>query len=573
MRRKGIFTLLTAVCMVLAFSAVSFAANQIFLKTTVPNIPKSECYQAGSITMEMDAETAMREGDVIQFTLNNKTTVCKALNMFLRISTGTLLDDPSVAGAPVTATTGTVSAPGTGVWGFQITAPNADTVAGQIITMQLQRRTLAGVLVVPDVDPTLRAIMAYTGGAPTDKMVIKLFDGKTGSLAAQSVFLKPSTVAANYDTIIVPSDNALCIDTLTQNFPDEYVQATPDSIPILPANRLNFSGDYRIAHILSELTYTLVTCKGANCGTILIGSSDQTTATCSAFDFEGTSGYCTGTAFTNLHKASRFVLQSSQPYEVTGYTVKMEILVNDQTGEHGVYWSNTPPQYGNFTTSAAACSSPITGALSTPTYLRGDGTTAAVPVPPIAGSCTGVAAAAKAVTINTVTQNLFVLGDSYLFIDFPPLNYNLAEVQAGDIVTVRVTLSKSTCGIVNVSTICIGTFGCTAAPVTISNTLTFPYFTSLTAGDFWNGIVVTNLSASAGSATFTAYEKDGSSGTATAAVGANSMFVDLLENMTWTGTGLGGQPLYIVVTTNFNADGFAMMANDSHDSMGYLPRK
>jgi hypothetical protein len=568
MRRKGIFTLLTAVCMVLAFSAVSFAANQVFLKTTVPNIPKSECYQAGSITMELDSGTQMSVGDVIQFTLNNKTTVCKDLNMFLRITDTTLLDDVSIATAPVTSTAGSVTDPGTGSWGFLIRATNADTVAGQIITMTLQRRDLNGLgAVIPGA-----ATMVFTAVNPADKMVIKLFDGKTGALAARSVFLKPSTTATLYDTIIVPSDNALCIDTLTQNFPDEYVQATPDSIPLSPADRLNFSGDYRIAHILSELTYTLVTCKGANCGTILIGSSGQTSSSCSAFDFESTLGYCTGSAFTNLHTPSRFILQSSQPYEPTAYTVKMEILVNGLAGEHGVYWSSTVPQYGNFTTAAAACSNGAAGAF-TPTYLRGDGTTVAVPVSAAITSCSGIAAGAKAVTITTASQNLFVLGDSYLWIDFPPLVYNLAEIQSGDAVTVRVTLSKSTCGIVNVSTICIGTFGCTSRPVTISNSLTFPYFTSLSAGDFWNGIVVTNLGAAAGNATFTAYEKDGSSGTATAAVGANSMFVDLLENMTWTGTGLGGQPLYIVVTTDFNADGFAMMANDSHDSMGYLPRK
>ena len=87
MRRKGIFTILAAVFMVLAFSAMAFAANQVFLKTTVPNIPKSTCWQAGTDTMEFDHLSNMAEGDVIEFTLNNNVTVCKAINMFVTFGT------------------------------------------------------------------------------------------------------------------------------------------------------------------------------------------------------------------------------------------------------------------------------------------------------------------------------------------------------------------------------------------------------------------------------------------------------------------------------------------------------
>ena len=50
------------------------------------------------------------------------------------------------------------------------------------------------------------------------------------------------------------------------------------------------------------------------------------------------------------------------------------------------------------------------------------------------------------------------------------------------------------------------------------------------------------------------------------------MFVDLLENISWSGTGLGDTQCYISVTTDFVCDGFAMMANDAHEAMGYLPR-
>jgi len=83
----------------------------------------------------------------------------------------------------------------------------------------------------------------------------------------------------------------------------------------------------------------------------------------------------------------------------------------------------------------------------------------------VSGNCAGVSAGAKATTIKTGPQSLFVIGDSYLFLLFPPFNYNLAEVNAGDVVSVRVTLSKSTCGVVKVIDIPIGTLGCVLKPV------------------------------------------------------------------------------------------------------------
>jgi hypothetical protein len=102
--------------------------------------------------------------------------------------------------------------------------------------------------------------------------------------------------------------------------------------------------------------------------------------------------------------------------------------------------------------------------------------------------------------------------------------------------------------------------------------LNFPYFTSLTSGGWWNGISISNPTTAPGTCILTAQQQDGSVGTATVAVPAKSMFVDWLETMTWVGTGLGDSPCYITASCNYGgAFGFAMMANDAHDSMGYLP--
>jgi hypothetical protein len=558
--------------MVLAFSAMAFAANQVTLKTTVPNIPKSTCYQAGTDTMEMDNGTAMQEGDVIQFTLNNKVTFCKSINMFLRIAgaAGTL-DLAATDTAPVTGTNGlgTVTAiDGTREWGFLVRA----TAGAQSATLTLRVKGNAGAITPNFIEPIAGRTMVFTGADATARMITKLFDGKVASSAGNSMFLKQAAtpVANVYDTLIASKDNALCIDTLTQDYQLELVSNFPESIPMIPATKLNFSGDYEIAHIMSS-SASLFTCKGAATGRIMIGTSGQSSSNCSAFDFELGTNYC-----ATANTFNRFILQSTLPFDLGNYIVTMEILKNGNAGANGVYWSSTAPTVGSSNASTTFCAAPAPAGATTLgglTYTLADGT-AATPVAPVANTCTGVAAAAKATKLVSADQNIGLqAGDTFLYINFPQFNYNLAEVNSGDVVSVKVTLSKATCGAIGNWTIPVGTFGCAA--VSSTGACLYPYFTDLGAGDFWNGIVVVNTSATAGNALLTAHVKDGSTATATVAVPANSMYVNLLENIAWTG-GTVGQPVWINVTTSdfpSNLDGFAMMANDAHDSMGYLCRK
>jgi len=100
----------------------------------------------------------------------------------------------------------------------------------------------------------------------------------------------------------------------------------------------------------------------------------------------------------------------------------------------------------------------------------------------------------------------------------------------------------------------------------------FPYFTSLAAGAWWNGMALINNSATANSVTLTAYVQDGTTDTATISVPAFGTVVDLVSNIAWAGTGTPGLPLFIVAAPSGpGLDGFAMIANGA-ESMGYLPR-
>jgi len=119
-----------------------------------------------------------------------------------------------------------------------------------------------------------------------------------------------------------------------------------------------------------------------------------------------------------------------------------------------------------------------------------------------------------------------------------------------------------------------------------NNGLLFPYFApDNDESYFWNGIVVNNLSQTAGTATFWIYEQDGDLGKATATVNANGIYLNTISGLagvatlTKTGTGdtagtLGNSKAYVVVCTSFDTDGFAMLSDRGGmgESMGYLPR-
>lgn len=594
MRRKGMFTILTAVFMVLAFSAVTFAANQVVLKTTVPNIPLSTCFKAGTDTMEMDHLTKMNEGDKITFTLTNGVTVCKNINFFLSLGTGGAVGvtaDLAVSASNAGDLLVPVGLVGGTDIGFVVKATNGDLPANQVVTLELRSRViLTGVLQAANPARTIQFNAA--GGDPsTDRLIIKLFDGKTTATQlykpdALGAYIYNSATAS--PNTFVPEDNALCIDTLTQPWSDgANVENTPDSLPGNPADKLGFSGDYRIAHILGSAGQQFVSCgPKVLVGHIKIGVQGAAQAgadTCTSFDFEtagdesaASNGYCNDHASGN-----RMIIQSTTPFEVANYTVKMQIMVERAGAAKaipGAYWSSTNLLAGGFASLASACAGVATVDTGAAAYQRLDGTSS-TPRAAAIGSC-DLTAAQKAVTLTTPLSALGIsAGQTFLFLDLPPFNYDPDEIQAGDVVKVRVTVTGAGCSAFTLPDFTVGTFGCALAPT--SGALLFPYFTGVAAGDWWNGIVVVNTGSTAGTATLTVHEKDGSVGTfTTPSIPAGSMFVDLLENIIFTGTGLGGNTtgLWIGVTTtgisSANVDGFGMMANGAtSEAMGYLPRK
>ncbi len=354
-----------------------------------------------------------------------------------------------------------------------------------------------------------------------------------------------------------------------------------------------------VAFSASAFAQVCTNCKGDVRNVPCVAASQ--TAACAEFDYDTPSGAATGIGYCvagsmlapNNYRAIFHICDCPDPAAfVAGLVldVRMTILVDGVAGANGAYWSRIGgiPAVIGFATAwseTAACAlAAFTTDFGAPAFFAPDGITASTPL------------ATTACTVPAANQTTVMVADSglgaglggyvvngaegpYWWIDIPPIRIDPAVIASGALVQVRIELiDHSGLGICPGCSLCDCTITVAQACCSTATTgsLRFPYFTSLTADAYWNGIAINNRTAAAGTATLTAYEQDGGVGTATVSVPANSMFVDLLENMTWavvSGT-LGGSPCYIDVATDYgNPDGFAMMANGDHESMGYLPRK
>lgn len=327
-----------------------------------------------------------------------------------------------------------------------------------------------------------------------------------------------------------------------------------------------------------------LSCKGTLRNVPLSTIATQGSSSCTGFDYDLNSaadGYCVYSALNNYRAIFAVCnCELSQAAKlIPGFRVaiRMQILVNGQAGALGAYWSGTGAvaamNFQSFATQAAACAAlPATRVKSfgAPTYYLSDGSTS-VPVLIADPTCT-VPAAQKA----TILRTAFGAGQGYLidatdvnmpywYLDIPPIRIDPAAFVGNELISVKISLFDATqtpvcpdCIVpICECTIDVARVGCSAS---VSTTLMFPYFSSLTAGEYFNGIVIGNPNSTAGSCTLTAYEKDGSTGTATVAVPAKGQFVDVLENLTFTGTGLGGVPCYISASCNYgSAFGFAQI--------------
>jgi hypothetical protein len=154
------------------------------------------------------------------------------------------------------------------------------------------------------------------------------------------------------------------------------------------------------------------------------------------------------------------------------------------------------------------------------------------------------------------------------------------RVAAGDVVSVRITLTKANgCGSTT-HDLCIGTFR-TACPVPVGagGARFCPFVPSLAAGDYYtSALVISNTGAVPGTVTVTATKKDGTTATFTTPVigpaPAATMYSNLLGLETWVGTTPAGVPASLAIQSSagMTIDSFVMLWDGATNSSGYLCR-
>jgi len=281
--------------------------------------------------------------------------------------------------------------------------------------------------------------------------------------------------------------------------------------------------------------------------------------------------------------------------------IRLTMLVNGVSGDNlGAYWADTAAatniEFGSYAESSETCTDTAylslgTGGLTDRhfgpgKYYLADGVTEVAAT--YLGTACVVPAANRAVVVNTnVDSGYMITSDDVLnklsrwWIILPEMRVDVNVVKPNDVISVRIeTLDQASggiCATCRATCVCVIDVAimCPTAPT--SSGCIFPYFTSTTAGgDYWNGIAIVNTGSTAGNATLTVYQQDGATGTfTTPSIAGHGMYVAALENIGFTGTGLGAMPIYISVSSTFSSlDGFAMIANSSTgESMGYLCRQ
>jgi hypothetical protein len=272
---KKAFFLIVFFIFLVFYAVPAWAAGQIFLKTSPRSIQQSFCETAGSITLEIDSGTSLREGDRIQFTLTNGAAFCRKLDFFLTILPGNSPDFPdhfpgTAFASPVSTSSSAdkIAATFPGLagaptytqteydYGFRVQAP----VASPTVQLILGRRNrITGEFRSDEVPGSFYVTFDASGGDIWDSLVIRLFDQKFET----PYFWKPDPEATGTRFTIDSSDtenpftgedNSLKVDT--SKFSGNFLGVTPDSIPsswegIVSPLTLFFSGDFRIARITS----------------------------------------------------------------------------------------------------------------------------------------------------------------------------------------------------------------------------------------------------------------------------------------------------------------------------------
>jgi hypothetical protein len=584
--KKFLLTMATVVS-IFALAGTAFALVNVNV-TSEPIRADATCDKAGGFTLTFGSEVSLVHGDQITIDLTYGVTLCRNIDILIAA------DNTGEVGGTFASVTdpgwdlANANDPSAPVY-IEDASGNA-VIAGGGVYFHLHGNSGSQRITIDIIGEDNDTASITLGDDPDDdKLTLKFLDQQVNAdFVNTGIWVNNEATDYVYDDVAPLADNTICINVSHPDFSGTVVRASLDS----KGDKFTFDpSDPQVAHLAPSIDYDIAYCEKAGVGRVELGSkigeTQTTTASesCNGFDFETLAGYCTESADLN----NKLLIQSDDPYESVNYQIRLEILVNGESGANGVYWSNESVRTLSDDDDEDLCdlgtATHVVGA--TYEYLDGDGDPVNVGniQARLDDEC-DVANNGRAVVLTTDADNLgLVASDTFLWIDLPALNYDIDEVAQDDEVSVVVTLIKAPCGELFTGEVDVGILGCTpATPPAQTSALLFPYFTPVEADDaWWDGIAIINLTANAGTVTVTLTEMDGDVGTLTVTLPASGMYLntlsDMLDGMTLDtsveGT-LGNSDCYIILNAEgtSNIDGFAMMGyNDGGWGIGYLPRR
>jgi len=582
MKLNRTFVVLMAIACVFALAGTAFAANRVEVKVTSEPLPEgTTCSKGGGFSLEFDTNTQITVGDIITIDLDyitstNNAKLCKDID--LEISLGGNAQGWTAAAINANGSDGPIyyiddgadndlNAGGNSVY-FRVTG----TAGTQRITISVMGNAGDAITV---------------GDEEADRLVLQFLNQNINGthFVNDGIYIDDNNPADGsitddkdgvYTTVAEILHNTLCLNV--SQFANATVNGSFDS----QADKYTFiPSNPQIAHIAQPQQanqFRLQQCAKSTTGTIMMGGVQQ--AAC-LFDYERHTGYCTD------HVGDHRVIIESM-YQVWDaaydYTATLEILVNGVSGDNGVYF--TAENIG------------IISAADVDTHCNDADDTADAAFPASCQAGTNCAAVGTCSEVNhtritsaSTGANVIAANNRFIWIDIPQMAYNTATtgtmVEAGDVVTVRVTLGASNPGAAICGTsqftvgpydIVVGTFGACGQ----NFALVYPYFVEANLTNWWSGLAIVNMATTNGNATVHIYEDDGDEATVTVPVTANQMYVNLTSGLfaeaglttTPAGATIGDSRAYMVVCADFNIDGFAMIGNmETGEGQGYLPRQ
>lgn len=631
---KRLFTILTVFACVFALAGVAFASNRVEVKVTSEPLQQfSTCDKAGGFSLQFDQNTRLYHGDQITVDLPLNVSLCKNIDMVVApapvrytppaaanvavdsgwagigwsgtdtfttpagavmlnaaaVATNKIIPTDDQGDSPIYKSNGSAIIGGLGDIIFRIVgvvgtqrvtvyvigvSPNGLANTSNYLDLGIDAGTDTSTLtlrfldqwtIAPTTPTTTSGIVASTPVPATDA-ASEFYQYEFGALWTDTAALSAAidiNGIKTFEQAAYLSDNTFCINVA--NYNAETVNVSMDS----RADKYTFiPSNPQVAHIVAASTISYTNCKTATTGNILLPTTAQ--SSCSLIDYEGGSGYCKTAAGAAIHANNKVVFTSTTDYDMTTqYMARIQVLEP----------ANAYIQYNEGVTLKIAndkdtvCGGGLAGATLLPkTYYSGTGSAMTT----LTSTTNCVTSDTQRIrTMETGTGLLANTGKA-LWVDLPTFTYD-TNVSAGQNLVVRVTLMKYPCGTIATADVTLGTFGCSSSTTGTSNLL-FPYYTGIASSEaWWDGLVITNSTATAGTATITLYEADGDIATlAPVTISGYSQYVTLLssvvDQLTQTaGTGdLGDSSCFIKVSCTFpSAAGFAMMG-DGTQAQGYL---